>query len=396
MLSTYEAILILLKSFIQNEPPVLPDQPDFKELYSVSKEQHIDGILGFIISNYNLVPDQTIAQKFLDSYISSLTINTNQTLKFEKLAKHLVQNNIALTVFKGYCVRKIYPIPELRSFSDVDILIKEHDRKKSHTLMLDSGFKCNVEYGNVYNYKKGIEYYELHTSLLGSDILEEKNINNYLNTAWEHTVKTGNGIYEFEDEFHLIYLIAHIAKHIYYGGAGIRMYLDIALFVNNKPSFDYYHFIKTAEELGIGKFSCTVIKAACSWFSIDVPSYIKDKHEIDSETLYNLYLFTIDKGIYGNAMSSSGEATVQLMKKQGSKHPKFDAFLSVTFPKLKTMKLRYGYLEKAPYLLPIAWAHRVLTNLGSIKSKKRKVKDIMSTDNNIVIKHQSMLNNIGL
>ena len=396
MLSTDKAILILLKSFISNTPPDLPQKPDYEQVYSVAKGQHIDGIVGFVTSSYNLISDKAIAQKFSNSYISLITINTNQVYQFNKAAQILIDNNIDFTVFKGYCVRSIYPVPELRSFSDVDILIKEKDRNKSHKLMLDYGYDCTVDYGNVYNYKKGIEYYELHTSLLGVDVLEDKNINEYLKNAWEHTHKTDSGIYEFDDEFHLIYLIAHIAKHIQYGGAGIRMYLDIALFIKNKKAFDYEHFVSTTNILSFDKFACTVISAACEWFSIDIPSAVKNEHNVSSDTLNELYSFTIDKGLFGNTATSSGEATVQLMKKRGSKHPKIDAFLSVTFPNIKTMKLKYTYLEKAPYLLPVAWVHRAFANIGRIKSKKRKVQDILSTDTATVNRQQKLFKNIGL
>lgn len=396
MLNTYKAILILLKSFISNEPPVLPGDLNYSELYSIAKDQHIDGILGFVLSNNKLVADELTANNLFNSYISSITVNTNQTHQFQELAKHLIQNQIDIVVFKGYALRNIYPVPELRSFSDVDVLIKEHDREKSHNLMLDLGYDCQIEYGKVYNYKKGIEYYEFHTSLISTDILENSNIVRYFENAWEHTQKNDLGIYEFDNEFHLIYLITHIAKHIYCGGAGIRMYLDIALFIQNNKDFDYNHFIKTTEELNLDKFSCTVINAACSWFSIDLPVYFKNKYETDSETLENLYIFTIDKGLFGNAMDSSGEATVQLMKKKGSKHPKTEALLSIAFPPLKTMKLKHKYLNKYPVLLPVAWVHRAFSHLGNLKSKNKKIKDIISADNDIINKHQQLLKNIGL
>ncbi len=396
MPNTYKAIQILLKSFIYSEPPILPEKVDYNKLYSIAKVQRIDGILGFVLSNYNLINDQIIAQQFLNSYISSITVNTNMTHRFEKLAQHLTQNDIDVTVFKGYSVRKLYPVPELRSFSDVDILIKECDRKKAHSLMIDLGFDCVVDYGSVYNYKKGIEYYEFHTSLISTDILDSESITGYLNEAFEHSSKIDLGICEFDDEFHLIYLISHIAKHIHCGGAGIRMYLDIALFVKNKKDFDYIHFLKTAEKLGIDKFSCTVINAACSWFSINIPLYVKNKHHVDTKTLEALYSFTIDKGIFGNAMESSGEATVQLMKKKGSKHPKFDALLFIAFPPLKTMKLKHKYLDKAPFLLPFAWLQRAFSNITKIKTKNKNLHDIISTDEAVINKHQSLLKDIGL
>ncbi len=396
-MNTYKVINNILVSFIYDKPPVLPENIDHNRLYELSKAHSIDGIVGFISDKYKCFKNLPIEQNFSLSYINAITVNTNKTHLFDVLSKQLAENNIDVITFKGYSVKKLYPVPELRAFSDIDILIKESDRQRVHEIMLSKGYKCEVDYGNVYNYRKGIEYYEFHTSLISEDVLESEKLYEYFSNAFEHTKKTSTNTMEFDDDFHLIYLISHIAKHIYYGGAGIRMYLDIALFVKEKSkSFDFSSFLLTTKELKIDKFACTVIKAACEWFSIDIPAIIDDTADISDETLSALYNFTLDKGIFGNTMSSSGEATVHLMKKKGSKHPKLASVLSVAFPSLKTMKLKYTYLNKAPFLLPLAWVHRFFSNAGKIKSRKQKLQDIITTDNSSINKHQILLERIGL
>ena len=43
-----------------------------------------------------------------------------------------------------------------------------------------------------------------------------------------------------QKDIHLIYLFCHLAKHLYKGGAGIRMYMDIALFIKaNSATLDF-------------------------------------------------------------------------------------------------------------------------------------------------------------
>ena len=396
-MNTYKAINNILVSFIHDKPPILPENLDYNKLYELSKAHNIDGIVGYVSDKYNCFEDSPIKQKLSLSYINALTINTNKTYLFDVLSKQLAKKNIDVITFKGYCVKKLYPVPELRAFSDVDILIKESDRQRVHDNMLNSDFKCEVDYGNVYNYRKGIEYYEFHTTLISEDVLESEKLYDYFYSAFEHVKKASGNVKEFEDEFHLIYLISHIAKHIYYGGAGIRMYLDIALFVKEKSeTFDFDHFLNTTKQLEFDKFACTVIKASCEWFSVNIPAVIDNAVSIDNETMTALYSFTLDKGIFGNTMSSSGEATVQLMKKKGSKHPKLASAISLVFPSMNTMKLKYAYLNKAPFLLPFAWIHRFFSNLGKIKSRKQKLHDIIATDNNNVSKHQTLLKNIGL
>ncbi len=390
-------IKILLTSFIHNSTPDLPNDINYSKLYAISKQQHIDGTLGYVISQHNLCPDTYIASQFLNSYLSSVIVSTNQINCFEKLINHFKLRSIDIIAFKGYSVRSLYPVPELRSFSDIDLFIKSEDRSKSHQLMLDLKYKCPVDYGSVYSYKKGIEYYELHETLIGEDILQSDALIRYFNNAWKYTHKTSDHFYEFDDEFHLIYLIAHIAKHIHFGGAGIRMYLDIALFIKQKGTyFNFKSLLDTAKTLGFDKFVCTVISAACSWFSLETPMIVKNTHKINEDTLEQLFCFTMDKGIFGNAMTSSGEATVQIMKQSGKKHPKLSALLTFAFPPLSIMKLKHTYLKKAPILLPFAWVQRAFLNTGKIKSKKQKVKDIVSTNKASIEKQSQLLSDIGL
>lgn len=37
----------------------------------------------------------------------------------------------------------------------------------------------------------------------------------------------------FTPEFHFLYMLTHIAKHIHGSGAGLRMYLDLAAFIRH-------------------------------------------------------------------------------------------------------------------------------------------------------------------
>ncbi len=397
MNNTKETIKLLLKSFIYNSVPSLPECVDFRKIYALAKQQHIDGILGYVITQYNLCEDKKVEAMFLNSYLSAITVNTNQIEKFEKLLSTLNSNNIDVIVFKGAAIRSIYPIAELRSFADVDLVIRKSDRTTSHQLMLDLLYECTVDYGLVYGYKKGIEYYELHESLINEDILHGDALDTYFNNPWNYAIKIRDGLYEFDDNFHLLYLIAHIAKHIHFGGAGIRMYLDVALFIKEKHNtINFDELITVAKELSLDKFVCTVFSAVALWFGVDIPQDILNMYPTDSATLNLLFEFTIDKGIFGNSADSNSEAKIQIMSKKGKKYPKLSAIIDLALPSIDSMKLKYTYLEKSPFLLPIAWMHRIVTNLGKLGSKKRKIQNIMNTDISTVNNRSKLLEDIGL
>ncbi len=397
MNETNTAIKSLLSDFVNEVAPDPLGNYDYEKLYQIAKLQHIDGIIGYLFYKFNFCDNQEVKSNFLRSYFSAITVNTNQITYFERIKEIFKSNDIDIVAFKGYFVRNLYPVAELRSFSDIDLLIHTYDREKSHSVMIAQGYDNTVDYGNVYGYKKGLEYYELHDSIVSDEIFHSKELDQYFANAWEHVHLSENNLYEFDDDFHLLYLIAHIAKHIHFGGAGIRMYLDIALFIKQKGTdFNFQSLLDTAKTLGFDKFVCTVISAACSWFSLEIPMIVKNTHKITEDTLEQLFCFTIDKGIFGNAMTSSGEATVQIMKQSGKKYPKISALLTFAFPPFSIMKLKHTYLKKAPILLPFAWIQRAFSNIDKIKSKKQKVKDIVSTNKSSIEKQSQLLSDIGL
>lgn len=76
-------------------------------------------------------------------------------------------------------------------------------------------------------------------------------------------------------------------------------------------------------------------------------------------------------GVYGGAQMSrkhSSNMTLQAVsaQKQGKKQKNF--VLKTIFPSARDLQGRYPYLQKKPYLLPAAWASRILRYRKEIKS----------------------------
>ena len=50
---------------------------------------------------------------------------------FEIMSQKLSKSKIPHMPVKGWYLRNLYPVPELRTFGDIDILINKQDRKKA-------------------------------------------------------------------------------------------------------------------------------------------------------------------------------------------------------------------------------------------------------------------------
>ena len=58
----------------------------------------------------------------------------------------------------------------------------------------------------------------------------------YFDAAWRYAEPDDGLRYRPASDFHFIYAVCHLAKHLYGGGAGLRMYLDIALYMKNESA----------------------------------------------------------------------------------------------------------------------------------------------------------------
>lgn len=107
----------------------------------------------------------------------------------QQLIQKMQEEHIEHILFKGYVLKDYYPIPELRSYGDIDFVIRPEDREKSHQLMLREKFQVKTDWEPVYSYYKFTEYYEIHTDVMEVDVSEKADYREYFQHMWEHAVQ---------------------------------------------------------------------------------------------------------------------------------------------------------------------------------------------------------------
>ena len=154
--STY--IFQLLKAFIFDEKPVLTGDPDWDEIFHYGSIHSVLGIIGYVITKYELCDDQIYAYKFESQMIGTYGSQYRKIKQMERLIEHLNENEIDHLLMKGFIVKDIYPVPELRYFGDVDFVIRKEDRVKTDLLMKELGYDSPENWEPVYTYKRDTEH----------------------------------------------------------------------------------------------------------------------------------------------------------------------------------------------------------------------------------------------
>ncbi|MBQ4361821.1 MAG: hypothetical protein II787_02760, partial [Lachnospiraceae bacterium] len=73
-------------------------------------------------------------------------------------------------------------------------------------------------------------------------------------------------------------------------------------------------------------------------------------------------------GLYGASSMTRLHSSNMTLQAAESKRLKKRSILGTAFPPLKSMRTRYPYLRKAPFLLPVAWGQRIARYLKETRA----------------------------
>jgi len=393
METEYRYLLHLLGAYIRKETPEISADADWQQLIQLAQIHSVTGILGYMTMKHPICPDAQAAAFLRSGCRNTVARFAQRSIQAEAFSQTLEQAGIDHILMKGYVLRELYPVPELRTFNDIDIVIRPEDRQRSDELMLSLGFQRHTDWEPVYSYFRGNELYEIHTEIMEVDVSDRADYKGYFRNMWEHAEPVSLHSFRFTPEFHFLYLLTHIAKHVHGSGAGIRMYMDVAVFVQHYgKTLDWTWIREQLRLLKLEAFAGTLLTAAKQWFGISCPM----AHAVPGEEVMEQFLaFTMEGGTFGH--HNRNEALAAL------KHAKPDAdvgrlqkALRSAFPKAETIQSRYTYLQQRPWLLPAAWLHRLIKNREKLGDTSRNMKKIISADTEEVRQLRQLMGDIGL
>ena len=213
----------------------------------------------------------------------------------------LEKRGIKALVIKGAHLASMYPVPEYRSFGDVDLLLwDKRDEAKAVKVLEELGCVKNSFQRSTHHVEMVFEDripVELHSSVVRD--FEDQKINKRIDEIFELkeedvTKAEVMGI-EFPvltDGLNAFYMLLHSVQHFLNAGFGIRLILDWALFwkreVNDAETEKYLGLVK---EVGLSSFSETLTKCAIAYLGLnpDVSDRLCDRHygkeELEEDSL---------------------------------------------------------------------------------------------------------------
>ncbi len=348
-------IIDLVKGSIFDIEPNKPKKRiDWNYIFKKSLEQNIAGLLYCSVTKLDieLQPADELLKKWKNVMLTTIGLNIQRYKEFLKIAKIVFEDKITFIGLKGCIIRSIYPIPELRTMGDFDILVHPNEINKIIKIFEANGYIVQKDAFGIVCKKENF-YWEIFTTTE-----EEMRVNpkKWDNLFFKNIMSNGTVYYPDQTLF-LIHLIVHTGKHCLWTGAGIRNLCDIALFVNkykNKINFDLVEI--ACKEQKVWNIYVYIINSIKQFFNVDIS--ITNFPEKDAEKFVEYLLLN---GVFGK---QNNTIALQAAKIEDDN---IGVLRKIFFPSVKLLDYRYKYLKKFPFLLPIAWINRLFSAIFRYK-----------------------------
>ena len=359
-IKSYLANLVL--SQLNGKKPLnIPDNIDVNEIIDIAKRNHMNYlVLGALIKTDN-IPEETLNR--LRRIIQNSVLTTlAQVTELKKLVDAFEKAGIKNQPMKGSCMKYMYPSPEMREMSDIDILVDGDQMDAAGKIMTELGYSLSqsIKHHDIY-YKRPFMIVEVHRSMYDKTV--DANQYDYFKSFEKAVLKENkNYTYDFNKEDFYVYMIAHMAKHFYIMGCGIRNLLDVYIYLEKYgKELDRNYLNKELKNCGLYEFTTHIEKLAYIWLNGEKGDAFYD----------DLFQYMVDCGIYGKDENGIWHKFAE-EKLNGKKITRFKLKKWYYFPPLFYMSEDYPWLEKFPFLLPVAWLIRGFRGIFMKKGKKKR------------------------
>lgn len=335
---------------------------DHKELLTFARSHSIANVIAVALSKLNIMPPQ-YASEYDRSYKTGLVREATQEIETQDLSEELCSRGIRHMLLKGSVMKYLYPSPDLRSMCDVDILYDTAHKDRIEEIMTERGYTLAEASGtdnvNISYIKKPFMNIEFHGVLMDMDV---PLYNSYFGENFEHTVSDGEFVAKYPDEDFFVFMAAHLAKHYFNGGTGLRSLADIWLYLRKKPELDMNKVRAKLREIELDEFVDIIIGVNGVLFEGKEPTALQSE-VID-------YIF--HSGTYG----TQAHKVTDNMNNSG----KLKFLIRRLFPDKKFMAINYPAVGKCAVLLPLFWVVRLFRVLFRKEYKNSDVSMIMTLD----------------
>ena len=341
---------------------------DWSKVTRLSLIHQVDGILFYQCKDF--IPKNEYA-RLEQKYYATIYYYKNREKLLTKIGKEFSANGIPYIEIKGLKVARYYPVPSLRTMGDTDLVVHIEDKERASEILSGLGIIYRYEFtGKESNFTKHGINIELHHCLIYDEVISTVEQKRFFNDCWQYM-----GHDELNHNFHFLYLLIHIRKHMMNEGVGIRQFMDLAVLIMNDTMLDWNWITDKLIELKMYRFACVCFSMIEYWFGVETPvEYIKNNEEFSMHATERV----LKNGAFGfDDRNNRKNYMANRIRTYDGPKPLFRIKILIerAFPSYKFLRVSefYRFLDGRPWLLPAAWCYRFYlmakgktTSVGSI------------------------------
>ena len=348
-------VLLLKASLHELMPPELPEGLSWEQIFQMAKKHGVETMAGQAAFRTQDPPDPELFARWNKSIDVNIAKNMVQRTERDRILNTLTERQIDVLPLKGCLMIEMYPRPDQRQMSDLDILIRCGDRPAVRDCMKDLGYEVvRYEITNEDTYSKvPFMHVEMHHALFEKTSFHES-FKQYYSDPWCRGIPDEKAPcrYHFRWEDYYIYQLAHFYKHFYGGGCGIRNVMDIQVFLEQHgKDLDEEYLTKELCRLDLSDFREKMESLAHQWFALHIDG--EPIEENMEETLFS-------SCAYGLRDNSRRAGLQRLEEKYPSMLMAKTAYiLSLLFPSYDRLIIQHPKLKGYPKILPLMWIYHI-------------------------------------
>lgn len=365
-------IAVLAAMLHGEEVPPLPEELTWEEVYQEASRQSLEAmVLAGVEPQIREKPELlSVWRKRRDAdLVQALTQISEQ----ERVLAAFSQAGIPVLRVKGSALRELYPRPEYRQMSDVDLIVAPPDMERADALLCTLGYQTEQKERRQSN---EVSYFlppymsiELHDNPV--ERVDPRMV--YYENIWTKTEPeaTMPGVYHLRTEDEYLYLLAHFLKHYETAGVGIRQVMDVYLFrcaYGSRMDADY--LAQESRALQLEPVRSEVEQLADHWFGKT------DVQEASNEAVEKMGRFCILAGIYGNQYTRRSNMIQKEQQKGGGWKLRY--IWRRLFPPMNEFQMRYPKVRSAPWLYPFYWLQRLFNPVYWKKNFRNEMAEMHS------------------
>lgn len=356
-------LIQVIADFLNERKSRFPAELDWNAFVTLAVKHQVAGIVFYQCGDFLPAEIHSVLEK---QYFASVYYHANRQADIDKLDPLLKEADVPYFIVKGIVVSEYYPVPELRTMGDTDIIVHTEDRPKVRDIMLETGFETESISKNEWHFVHRNLPYELHDHLLYDENVNDQRFMDFFNDCWKYVDHD-----QLDPGFHFLFLLIHLRKHLMGWGVGFRQFMDVAVMAKNEKNLNWKWIQEKLEELQLTEFASVCFSLIDRWFDLSLPINGKS---LDDSFYKEATASILANGIFGfdNQENATNSSVNDIRKKPVSQMTIITNGFRQIFPSYQKMCLsdRYRYLDGRPYLLPVAYVHRFIYALSHFSEKK--------------------------